>query len=225
MTELATYTDPTIEYGLTINQIAFAELVLANPAWSRTECYMQSYEQCKSRGTARVNSCHLFRNQKLQRYLEDRRVELGAEANIGTAQVLQEMVRIAFSNMQDYADWDAKELTIKDSKTLPRSMAAAISEISRTETRNGTTVKVKLHDKKGALDTIAKILGMVKDKQEVAIPGLDQLMSAIAANADTSNTLAQINSRYAKEREIEGEVSVLDAEDAIYTEVKDPDDT
>ena len=45
---------------------------------------------------------------------------------------------------------------------------AAISEVSETRTEQGVGVRVKLYDKKGALDSLAKHLGMFVERHQVA---------------------------------------------------------
>ncbi len=46
-----------------------------------------------------------------------------------------------------------------------------LTEISQTKVKDGGSVKFKLHDKKGALDSVARHLGMFNDK--LALAGAD----------------------------------------------------
>ena len=78
--------------------------------------------------------------------------------------VLKEFAKLAFSNMQDYVTTGRGMVSIHPIQELPPEKAAAIAEVA--ETRDG--IKFKLHDKKGALDSVARHLGMFNDKLEIS---------------------------------------------------------
>ncbi len=79
------------------------------------------------------------------------------------SRVLEEYQYLAFSNMGVFANWDGSKVTLTSSEQLDESAMRCVSELSETINANGSSVKFKLHDKKGALDSLAKILGMMKD--------------------------------------------------------------
>lgn len=72
--------------------------------------------------------------------------------------MLQEYARIAFADPRHIADWKDGELHVKTSGDLSEADAAPISEIVAGS--SGGPVRVKLYDKKAALDAIARYLGM-----------------------------------------------------------------
>lgn len=94
--------------------------------------------------------------------------------------VLRELAKIGFSDIRKVVRWGATELRATEDKDgepvtepyhglclvsadeIDDATAAAISEVS--EGRDG--LKVKLHDKRGALVDIGRHLGMFKDKIE-----------------------------------------------------------
>ena len=82
--------------------------------------------------------------------------------------VLKEFARIGFADIGDFVEWGPDGVTIKDSADL---QTQAVAEVSVTITAQGRTVRVKLHDKKGALDSIARHLGMFDDRLRLEIPG------------------------------------------------------
>ena len=213
--------DEPYAFGLTGNQQNFCDTVLANPNWSRTDCYMFAFQNCTSRSAAKVSASQLMRKEKVKRYLEMRRKELAEEAGIDTAQVLTEMAKIGFANIKDICEWEGESLRVKPSEEITRAQAAAISEISKIETKFGTTIRVKMHDKKGMLDTMAKVLGMVSEKAEVPVGGLEELLTAIAESADQSNTIGRIDKRYKDEQAVAAEVV---AEEVVYVPVEEPND-
>lgn len=74
--------------------------------------------------------------------------------------VLQEYAILGFSDLADFIEWKGQTATLKDSASLDKLKRRAISEITQTE----SGLKIKLHDKKGALDSVARHLGMFNDK-------------------------------------------------------------
>jgi len=89
--------------------------------------------------------------------------------------VLFEYTKIAYSNAKDFFDTDGLLIPIQN---LPDDTAAAISHIEVAEGKGdnalaGTTTKIKLVDKKGALDSLARHLGMFNDKLGLGRIGAD----------------------------------------------------
>lgn len=111
--------------------------------------------------------------------LEKRRAVLAKRMEVTAERVIQELARIGFSKMTDFARVVTKDYT--DEKGEPRSFkaveitetdelnddqAAALAEVSETLGQSGRTLKVKLHDKVRALDLLGKHLGLW-DKKEL----------------------------------------------------------
>lgn len=72
--------------------------------------------------------------------------------------VLEEYARIAFADLRRVADWGPEGLVLKTPESLSDADAATISEI--TAGAGSGSYRVKLYDKKAALDAIARHLGM-----------------------------------------------------------------
>jgi hypothetical protein len=66
---------------------------------------------------------------------------------------------MAFANMRDFADWGAKGLILREKSELSEADAAAVAEILPSDS-NGKGGKIKLYDKKAALDALARHLGL-----------------------------------------------------------------
>lgn len=83
--------------------------------------------------------------------------------------VLNELAKLAFSNIQDFVD-DAGNL--KSPGELSRDDAAAIQELTQDSIGSGEEVvlrrKYKLSDKKGSLELLGKHLKLFTDKVELA---------------------------------------------------------
>lgn len=105
-----------------------------------------------------------------------------ARTEITADRVLRELAKIGFADLRKAVIWRANvtgmveesdgsqrlavtnEVQLIDSDKLDDETAAAISQIGQTA-QGGLTIK--FHDKKGALETIGKHLGMFTDKVEV----------------------------------------------------------
>lgn len=87
-------------------------------------------------------------------------------AGITAQGVLAEIRRVAFSDMRDFQSWGPNGLTLTASEELTDDAAACVAEVSETVTESSTTMRFKLHDKIAALTTLAKHLGLLRDRVE-----------------------------------------------------------
>lgn len=78
-------------------------------------------------------------------------------------QVLREYARLAFSDLRQVAIWGPDGLRVLPSTALDDDSSAALAEVHETRTSAGGTVRVKLHEKKGALDALARHLGLFNE--------------------------------------------------------------
>ena len=102
---------------------------------------------------------------------------------------MREFARIGFSDIRNAVRWNAltTETGEEDEEGVPKTMtinevalvssdeidfdtARAIAEISQA--KDGA-LKVKFHDKKGALDSMARALGMFVDRTDLRLSPLD----------------------------------------------------
>lgn len=128
-----------------------------------------------SKKTASSQGERLLRNVEVRRYLQAQRQDLQGRTKITQEMVLRELAKIGFSDIRKVVRWgetmvrmaDADDegaedmvpyhgLALIDSTEIDDDTAAAIAEVSQG--RDG--LKVKLHDKKGALVDIGRHLGM-----------------------------------------------------------------
>ena len=83
--------------------------------------------------------------------------------------MISELARIAFSNITDVAEWGPAGVSLKDSEKLLKDVSAAIAEATTTETQAGRNTRVKMHDKVGALTSLARHYGLFNDKSTVTV--------------------------------------------------------
>jgi hypothetical protein len=84
-----------------------------------------------------------------------------ARLGITPDRVLEEYRRIAFANLRHIVDWDDGTMKVKAADQLGEDDVAAIAEIVQSAGKGGKPYRVKLYDKKAALDAIARYLGMI----------------------------------------------------------------
>lgn len=89
---------------------------------------------------------------------------------ITRARIIDELARIAFAQPKDYYKWGPEGVTLKNSDELSDEQAAAVSGVYQIITSEGGTIRIKLHDKVGALEKLGRALGMFKDQHEHSGP-------------------------------------------------------
>lgn len=79
--------------------------------------------------------------------------------NISVERIALELARIGFSDVTDVVSFTNKRVILKPSAELDSDVTAAIAEVQQT--KDG--VKLKFHDKRGALTDLAKYKAMFKE--------------------------------------------------------------
>lgn len=130
-----------------------------------------------SKNTANEQGARLLANVSVQAAIAERMKDREKRTEITQDKVLRELAKIGFSDIRKVVRWGETEvrmveaddgddlvpyhgLALVDSAEVDDDTAAAISEVSQG--RDG--LKVKFHDKKGALVEIARHLGMFTAK-------------------------------------------------------------
>lgn len=107
---------------------------------------------------------------KVANAIEEKRQRLSIKTEIKAEKVLQEIARIAFSDMRNLATWEGQEVFFKSSSEITDDMAACISEITSTtiQSKSGKKVnmKIKLHDKMRAIEMLAKNLNLLVNQDQ-----------------------------------------------------------
>jgi len=131
-----------------------------------------------SKKTARVKASQLLTKVNIQEAIQKALKKRQERTQITADKVLNEYAKIAFSNIGDYAAWsktkepssDVEEtgVSLIDSDKIERDKLAAVESVA--ETKDG--LKIKLHNKLGALDALARHLGI--DKTNTIDPDEDE---------------------------------------------------
>lgn len=125
--------------------------------------------------TANEQAARLLAKVSVQNYIAELKQSL-SNKNEGLAQqVIDELKKIGFANIQDYIN---KDNEIKDLSIIGRDKAAAVESIKKTATEFGggaessgkkTSIQFKLYDKISALEKLGRHLGIFElDNQQKA---------------------------------------------------------
>lgn len=76
--------------------------------------------------------------------------------------VMEELGRMAFSNMRDYVEWGPNGMKLRDHALLDDDQTAAVADVEPKG--NGKLARLKLYDKLAALNALARHLGMIGGK-------------------------------------------------------------
>ncbi|PRY14361.1 phage terminase small subunit [Pontibacter ummariensis] len=137
-----------------------------------------------SEKTAYSQGQRLLKNPEVQQQLAALRNQIMQESGVEVKSVVQELVKIAFTNVSDVLQ-SSDGLKVKPFEELTPAQLASIAEISETINKYGTTRKVKMHSKLTALDMLMKHLGGYMTSSDLIdkLPPerLDQLIKELLA--------------------------------------------
>lgn len=119
-----------------------------------------------SKKTAYSSGQRLLKDVEVQKWVQFRMEERGKRTEITQDRVLEEYAKLAYFDPQKLYDENGNLLPVNK---LDKDVAAALIGVDVTESIvDGNVVtltkKVKYSDKKGALDSLARHLGMFNDK-------------------------------------------------------------
>lgn len=118
--------------------------------------------------SAHVQAHDLLKKPNVIKYIEERQRAIAEKLEITQEMVIAEYAKLAFSNIGNYLSYNDSGVNLVPSDDIKPEHLSCISEVSQTVTESGGTVKFKMHDKKGALDSLSRHLGIFNDKAEVA---------------------------------------------------------
>lgn len=169
---------------LTPKQEAFARHYLETGNGS--EAYRRAYNP-KKMSTASIakEASRLLAHPHIAPLIELRQAQVAEKHGVTVERIVSELAKIGFSDLRKAVKWGSRRIDpatdeeaavalingealfsnsveLIPSEELDDDTAAAIAEIS--EGQHG--IKIKMHDKKGALVDLGKHLGMFKDKDE-----------------------------------------------------------
>ena len=151
---------PRTAHGLSPKQQRFVEEYLID--LNATQAAIRAGYSPK---TANHNVGRLMVNDGIRDAIALRQVAL-ADANAVTpARVIEELAHVGFANMTTYMRWGPDGVRLTDSDTLTPAQCRVVAEVSETTTKDGGTIRLKLHNKLTALEKLGERLGLWKTAQ------------------------------------------------------------
>ena len=120
-----------------------------------------------SKKNARISASQLLTNVNVRETIEENIETTLKKLGITRERIMKEYRRLAFANNKKVMTWGPNGVLLKDSDKLSREDSAAVAEVSETTSKDGGSLRLKMHDKKGALDALAKMSRMFVEKIEV----------------------------------------------------------
>jgi phage terminase small subunit len=113
--------------------------------------------------SAATSACLILKQPNGKRELRKRMTARATRTRITADRVLKEYARIAFADIRRYTLPGTKVMQMLPLESVSEDDSAAIAEMSVPGDKKGPT-RIKLHDKKRALDAIARHLGLFDTK-------------------------------------------------------------
>jgi len=117
--------------------------------------------------TANEQAARLLAKASVQAAIAERQQALREKTEVTQEMVIRELAKIAFGDQRRVMAWGPDGVKLRPSTELTPDEAAAVAEVSETVTAAGGTLKLKTHDKVGALKLLGEHLGMFKQKVEL----------------------------------------------------------
>lgn len=102
--------------------------------------------------------------------------------------IIEEMAILAFAEVRDFYTTGPDGTTVRPSSELPPALRRAVKSITISHTAQGDKIRLRLHNKRGALDILNRLIGQ-QDRQKRPSPS-DIL--ALMNDAQRARRLAEI---------------------------------
>ena len=108
-----------------------------------------------------------LRKPEIQGALAERMKARSVRTEVTQDRVIAELAKIAFGDARDVMLWGPSGVKLLDSKTLTDDQAAQVAEVAERVSEAGVSLKLKTHDKVGALKLLGEHLGMFRQRVEL----------------------------------------------------------
>ena len=162
--------------------------------------------------TANEQASRLLAHAKVQARVAELQSKLAKKLEVTQERILREYALLGFSSLGDFMRVQPDGTAYFDLSGMTKEQAATILEYQVDEYTEGKKggkgngkgesgrevkrMKIKLHDKKGALDSMAKHLGMFVEKVEARVT-TESTEAAVLADALTPEELEVVRQRLA----------------------------
>ena len=161
--------------------------------------------------SAAIQAARLLINDNVKKALDEKRLEIAEESKLKVSDVIDELKRIAFSDITQLTSFNNSKAKVKSSRKLSEDARKVIASVSQTQA--GLTVK--LHDKVKALELLGRYLNIFTDRVEVDGCGLGLILNM--------NAPAQNKSKDSECVEVEVDKVSIDSDSAADNSAADSD--
>lgn len=141
------------------------------------------------KNSAHVTGCRLLATPEIKRELTEFERSLLEKCGITNEMIVNELKRMAFSNMGDLAKWGPAGVSFRNSEELDEGVKAAVAEVSQTYSASGGSVKLKAHDKLSSLKFLAEMAGLASSG--ASTPGTIEIDLTIVSRGDADGSSGQ----------------------------------
>lgn len=121
------------------------------------------------------NANRLIKNEPIQSRIAEIQGRGAARAAASVERIVEELEKIAFSDVTDVLEIRGRRVIVKDTRNLPREVTGAIAGIKKTK----AGIEVRFHNKAAALDALARHKGMYRENIDLTVTvGLVDLVNA-----------------------------------------------
>jgi phage terminase small subunit len=136
---------------------------------SQADAYRQAFPQSvrwKDK-TVHEKASRLAADGKVKARIQELLDKAASANDVTIERIVAEVVKVAFANQRDLMNWGPNGVKLKASDELTDEQAAAVSEVSESISATGGSLKLKTHDKLGALRFLAELKGYLVKKSEI----------------------------------------------------------
>jgi phage terminase small subunit len=163
---------------------------------------------------AQVQGPALAKKPGIGRVIREFLLDRAKRSEILGQRTLEEVIGVAFAKLTDVASWDAEgNITLKDSSLLTPDQAASIKKVTRTPKGE---VKIELHDKLKAAETLLKCVGFFSDGFNITDSNV-QVNVIQGYETDANGKVIPILRKAKMDSEPKKEESEPDEEDDIFS--------
>lgn len=156
-----------------------------------TAAYKEVY-QC-NQASADASGPRLLENVRICNAIAAAQQKVAERAEVEAVAVLKELARIGFSDMRRFTGWSTGGVKLRDSEELAADDSRCVAEVSQTITKEGGSIRFKLHDKVAALTLLGKHLGMFPERVVVDDPAKLSDEELAAKRDDTAKRLKLVS--------------------------------
>lgn len=114
--------------------------------------------------SARTQGCRLSMDDKISAAIRE---QLEVNAGAPSEWIVSEIAKIARASARDILSFGPGGVVLNDSTTIDDDVMDSIASAGSSDTKFGTTISIKFHDKNAALFKLAEIAGLTKGRVEL----------------------------------------------------------